>query len=67
MKHIVLNKYGRPYKVGEEVIIINPDHSMYDQIGEIFTIRNYDDRPKISVELQDGQVYSCKPDDIENI
>jgi len=63
MEHIVLDKSGRPYKVGQEVIITNPDHAMYDKIGSIFQIRNYDNNPKIQVQTPDGQAGICKPDD----
>lgn len=64
MRHIVLDKYGNPYKIGEDVIIVNSEHSQYDQIGQIHKLRNYDNNPKISVILECGNVYSCKPEDI---
>ena len=64
MEHIVLNKYGKPFNIGDEVIINNPDHAMHNEIGEIFKIRNYDDRPKISVIFECGNVYRCMPQDL---
>lgn len=64
MKHIVLNKYGKPFNLGDEVIINNPEHAMHNEIGEICKIRNYDDRPKISVIIESGSIYSCKPQDL---
>ena len=64
MEHVVLNKYGKPFELGEEVIINNPNHSVYDQIGEIYRIRNYDNQPKLSIIFECGNVYKCKPQDI---
>lgn len=64
MRHVVLDRNGTPYKIGEDVIIINPDHSQHDQIGQIYKLRNYDSKPRISVILECGNVYSCKPEDI---
>ena len=64
MEHIVLNKYGKPYKVGDEVIVVNPMRTMYDQIGEVHKVRNYDEDPRVSVVFECGNVYSFRPEDI---
>lgn len=61
MEHIVLSTYGKSYEVGDEVIITDTEHSMYDQIGEIHKVRNYDNNPKLSVVFECGNVYSCDP------
>jgi hypothetical protein len=63
MDLIVLNKYGRAYKLNEEVVVTNPKHSMYDKWGKICAIRNFDGTPKISVRI-DGHIYRCTPEDI---
>lgn len=67
MNHVVLKKNGTPYRLREEVKVINPNHPMYNKYGEIFKIRNYDNSPIISVEFIDGEVYSCLPEDIHAI
>ncbi len=64
MEHIVLNKNGKPFNIGDEVIINNLDHAMHNEIGEICKIRNYDDRSKVSVIFECGNVYCCKPQDL---
>lgn len=64
MEHVVLAKFGRPYKVGEEVIITNPKHTMCDKSGEITKIRNYNDVPKIWVMVDGGETTKCKPEDL---
>lgn len=67
MNHVVLKKNGNPYRLLDEVKVINPDHPMYGKYGEICTIRNYDNSPNISVRFIDGDVYSCKPEEIHVI
>ena len=64
MEHVVLNKYGKPYKVGDEVIVIDINHSMHNKVGEIHKVRNYDNDPRLSVVFECGNVYGCKPEQL---
>ncbi|HAS89849.1 MAG TPA: hypothetical protein DCS48_11185 [Desulfovibrio sp.] len=64
VKHIVLNRRGKPYKLGDEVIVLNEGHPRYNQIGEVCKIRNYDDTPKVSVCF-DGCIGRYDPEEID--
>ncbi|WP_027179792.1 hypothetical protein [Maridesulfovibrio bastinii] len=64
MKNVVLNRYGKPYKIGDEVIVVNKDKPNFDKIGEVSKLINYNDNPKVSVSF-DGDIFNYKPEDID--
>lgn len=68
MDHVVLNQYGSPFKLDDDVVITNPSHPMYKKYGKIWKIRNYNNEPKISVIFEywnhDGEVFTCVPSDL---
>lgn len=55
------------YSLGDEVKVINPNHPMHGKYGEVCKIRNYDNLPNLSIRFDDGDVYSCKPEEIHAI
>lgn len=65
MNHIVLNEYGQPFEIDDEVVVTGRDHPMYGRRGKIFKIRNYDNVPKISVVFECGNVYRCALEDFK--
>ncbi|BFM21083.1 hypothetical protein [Gilvimarinus japonicus] len=63
MDHIVLNKDGYPFCVGDSVRI-EKEGEHFGKFGEIDTIRNYDKRPRIGVLFDDANVCSFAPEDL---
>ena len=43
--------------IGEDVMIIDPSHDMFDRIGEIYKVSKDDNGYKISIIYDDGNVY----------
>lgn len=54
-EHIVYGPHGHRYKAGDEVIINKPSHPDHDKLGEIYSVRNYDDRPRIDVHALESE------------
>lgn len=64
VNHVVLNRNGKPYKLDDEVIVVKKGHERYNQIGEVWKIRNYNNDPKVSVCF-DGDVCGFDPEEID--
>lgn len=63
--HRALNKPLTPDQatLGELVIITKPDSENVDKVGEICKIRNYGERVRLSVEIDD-HIYSFSLEDL---
>jgi len=46
-------------KVGEDVIIIDTAHPMYNELGEIHSMSGFTGNLRISVIFYGGEVYRC--------
>lgn len=49
--------------VGKDVLVINPEHQRYDQLGQIWKINKYVVPAKVLVCFE-GEIYSFRIDDL---
>lgn len=53
--HIVYGPNGHRFKVGDEVIINKPSHSDHNKLGEVYSVRNYENKPRIGVHALESE------------
>lgn len=46
-------------KIGEDILVLDPEHPMYDELGKIYRVREtIAGSPRVSI-IFDGEVYAC--------
>ena len=56
--------HSEDMKVGEDILVIDPKHPMYDKLGQIYRVREtMSGSTRVSI-IFDGEVYGCDQEQI---